>query len=100
VAGKPRHFREERIMSLVTFSNSSKPTGSGSASKKNATHIGSAPIAFGRLHKMFAAAGRLCLNIFGAIAEARAQKAMIEAELYLNRYRHTSKNDDDLPIVR
>jgi hypothetical protein len=49
---------------------------------------------------MFAAAGRLCLNIFGAIAEARAQKAMIEAELYLNRYRHTSKNDDDLPIVR
>jgi hypothetical protein len=49
---------------------------------------------------MFAAAGRLCLNIFDAIAEARAQKAMIEAELYLNRYRHTSKNDDDLPIVR
>ena len=25
---------------------------------------------------------------------------MIEAELYLNRYKHTSKNDDDLPVVR
>ncbi|HEX3341035.1 MAG TPA: hypothetical protein VHT68_17895 [Pseudolabrys sp.] len=87
-------------MSLVTFSNSNEPSASGSASKKNATHIGSAPIVVGRLHKMFAAAGRLCLNIFDAIAEARAQKAMIEAELYLNRYRHTSKNDDDLPIVR
>lgn len=87
-------------MSLVTFSNSNKPNASGSASKKNATHTGSAPIVVGRLHKMLAAAGRLCLNIFDAIAEARAQKAMIEAELYLNRYRHTSKNDDDLPIVR
>lgn len=87
-------------MSLVTFSNSNEPNASGSASKKKATHIGSAPIVVGRLQKMFAAAGRLCLNIFDAIAEARAHKAMIEAELYLNRYRHTSKNDDDLPIVR
>ena len=26
--------------------------------------------------------------------------AKIEAELYLNRYRHSSKNDDDLPVVR
>jgi len=34
------------------------------------------------------------------IAEARVQKAAIEAELYLNRYKHSSKNDDDLPIVR
>jgi hypothetical protein len=25
---------------------------------------------------------------------------MIEAELYLNRYKHTSKNDDDLPVLR
>jgi len=32
-------------------------------------------------------------------AEARMHKAMIEVELYRNRYRHTSKNDDDLPIV-
>jgi hypothetical protein len=26
-------------------------------------------------------------------------KAMIEVELYRNRYTHDSKNDDDLPIV-
>jgi hypothetical protein len=58
------------------------------------------PTIASRLRKMFAAAGRLCVNIFDAIAEARAQKAMIEAELYLNRYKHTSKNDDDLPVVR
>jgi hypothetical protein len=32
-------------------------------------------------------------------AEARMHRAMIEAEFYLNRYKHTSKNDDDLPIV-
>ncbi len=34
-----------------------------------------------------------------AIAEARQHKAAIEAELYRNRYKHSSKNDDDLPIV-
>ena len=35
-----------------------------------------------------------------AIAEARMQRTLIEAELYRNRYKHSSKNDDDLPIVR
>ena len=34
------------------------------------------------------------------IAEARMHKAAIEVELYRNRYKHSSKNDDDLPIVR
>jgi len=43
---------------------------------------------------------RLLVHIIDAIAEARMHKAAIEAELYLNRYRHSSKNDDDLPIVR
>jgi hypothetical protein len=33
-------------------------------------------------------------------AEVRMHRATIEAELYRNRYIHTSKNDDDLPIVR
>jgi hypothetical protein len=32
-------------------------------------------------------------------AEARMHKAMIEVELYRNRYRHASKSDDDLPII-
>jgi hypothetical protein len=53
-----------------------------------------------RLRKTFATAGRLCVNILDAIAEARVQKAMIEAELYRNRYMHSSKNDDDLPVIR
>jgi hypothetical protein len=34
------------------------------------------------------------------IAEARLHKALLEAELYRNRYTHTSKNDEDLPVVR
>jgi hypothetical protein len=35
-----------------------------------------------------------------AHADARMQRAMIELEFYRNRYKHSSKNDDDLPIVR
>ena len=40
------------------------------------------------------------ISLLEAIAEARMQRAAIEAELYLSRYIHSSKNDDDLPIVR
>jgi len=40
------------------------------------------------------------MYVVGAMAEARLQRAAIETELYRNRYRHSSKNDDDLPIVR
>ena len=43
---------------------------------------------------------RLFVQAAQAIAEARMHKAAIEAELYRNRYKHSSKNDDDLPIVR
>ena len=43
---------------------------------------------------------RLIGHAVQAVAEARVQRAMIEAELYLNRYKHSSKNDDDLPVVR
>jgi hypothetical protein len=86
-------------MSLVTYPNClHKPSVSGYEPEKNVTEIG--PTTAGRFRKMFAAAGRLCVNIFDAIAEARVQKALIEAELYLNRYKHTSKNDDDLPGIR
>ena len=87
-------------MSLATYRNSNKSKVSGYASKKNGTRAGRVPTIASRLRKMFAAARRLCVNIFDAIAEARVQKAMIEAELYLNCYKHTSKNDDDLPVVR
>jgi hypothetical protein len=53
-----------------------------------------------RLRNALATFGRYLVHMFDAIAEARVHKAMIEAELYRNRYLHSSKNDDDLPIVR
>ena len=43
---------------------------------------------------------RLLTHAVQAVAEARMQRVAIEAELYHNRYKHSSKNDDDLPIVR
>jgi hypothetical protein len=48
-----------------------------------------------------AAAGWMVIARFStALAEQRMHRALIEAELYRNRYKHSSKNDDDLPIVR
>ena len=88
-------------MSLATYRNSNKSKTSGRARQMHRVQAGAGtPTIASRLRKMFAAAGRLCVNIFDAIAEARVQKAMIEAELYRNRYMHSSKNDDDLPVVR
>jgi len=95
-------------MSLATYSISSKSKASDHAPGKRSDHaLGKRkadavrePGIGARLPKMLSAFGRLCVNVFDAIAEARLQKAMIEAELYQKRYFHTSKNDDDLPIVR
>jgi hypothetical protein len=53
-----------------------------------------------RLRKTFAAVTQLFVITFNAFAESRAHRAMIEAELYGNRYVHRSKNDDDLPVIR
>jgi hypothetical protein len=53
-----------------------------------------------RLRKTFAATAKLFVKTFNAFAESRAHRAMIEAELFGNRYAHTSKNDDDLPVIR
>jgi hypothetical protein len=58
------------------------------------------PTIGGRLRKTFAAVTQLFVKTFNAFAESRAHRAMIEAELYGNRYVHTSKNDDDLPVIR
>jgi hypothetical protein len=52
------------------------------------------------LRKAIRSGIRLLMHIVEVIAEARMQRAAIEAELYLNRYKHSSKNDDVLPIVR
>jgi hypothetical protein len=53
-----------------------------------------------RLGRVLEAFGRRCIDVFEAIAEARMHRAMIEAELYLKRYKHSSKNDDDLPVLK
>ena len=53
-----------------------------------------------RLHRMLVAVGRRRIDVVEAIAEARMQRAMIEAKMYCNRSKHSSKNDDDLPAFR
>ena len=52
------------------------------------------------LRKTIRSGTRLLMHVVEVTAEARMHKAAIEAELYRNRYKHSSKNDDDLPIVR
>jgi hypothetical protein len=52
------------------------------------------------VRKAIGRGARLLMHIVEVTAEARQHKAAIEAELYLNCYRHSSKNDDDLPIAR
>ena len=54
----------------------------------------------GAARKAIMKVGRLISRTAQAVSEARMQRAAIEAELYLNRYKHSSKNDDDLPVVR
>jgi hypothetical protein len=58
------------------------------------------PTAADRLRAFLRVTGRWITIAFDAVLEARAQRAMIEAQLYLNRCKHTSKNDDDLPVLR
>jgi hypothetical protein len=62
-----------------------------------------APAGLGTLAGPLQRAVRGAARLFGqatqAFAEARMHRAMIEAELYHGRYRLSSKNDDDLPIV-
>jgi hypothetical protein len=40
------------------------------------------------------------LRFRDVMVEVRESRRKIEAELFRNRYHHSSKNDDDLPIVR
>jgi len=70
-------------MSVVTYFRSGKPKPSE-----------------GRLRKLLTNFGHRCADIIEAVAEARLHRAMIEAELYLKRCKHSSKNDDDLPVLR
>jgi hypothetical protein len=70
------------------------------AHRKNAAIASPVSAIVGFLRKTIGSGTRLLMHIVEVIAEARLQRAAIEAELYLNRYKHSSKNDDDLPIVR
>ena len=49
-------------------------------------------------------AGAKALTLFSLLhesfVEARRARTMLEAELFRGQYRLSSKNDDDLPIVR
>jgi len=56
--------------------------------------------AFGALLSAAVALGEVVAKAANLIAENRMHRALVEAELYLNRYSHISKNDDDLPVVR
>ena len=59
-----------------------------------------ASVIVGFVRKTIVGIAKLFYRGAQTFAEARMQRAMIEAELYLNRYKHSSKNDNDLPIVR
>ena len=41
----------------------------------------------------------LLSRLHETIIEVRTQRAILEAELFHGRYRLSSKNDDDLPII-
>jgi len=86
-------------MFFVTYPNSKKSKVCAQAGRKHEARGVRVPKIGAGLRKALAAFGGICVNVFNAIAEARVQKAMIEAELYRKRYLHSSKNDDDLPIA-
>jgi hypothetical protein len=44
--------------------------------------------------------GRFVANALDAIAEARMRRVRMEVALYRGEMTHSSKSDDDLPVVR
>jgi hypothetical protein len=46
-----------------------------------------------------ARAASLLFHLQRSVAQARAERARVEAELFHGRYHLSSKNDDDLPLV-
>jgi len=71
-----------------------------SARGHHASILSAVSIATGFVRRAAVKSARLFMHAMDVIAEARMQRAKIELELYRNRYKHTSKNDDDLPVVR
>lgn len=77
------------------------PTVSGRTDPGQMTFLGSITLQtlVIRLQKAIASVAKLFAHVMEAIAEARMHRAMTESELCHGRYRLSSKNDDDLPIV-
>ena len=87
-------------MSLTLYHNSNRSNVTGHGRQKHQAHSITTASIGKKLRYVVGSAGQLIVTIYNAIAEARLNKALLEAELYRNRYMHTSKNDDDLPLVR
>ena len=68
--------------------------------RKNASIDKRLPSIVGVVRKIIVSAAKRFMHAMEIVSEAQMQKALIETELYRNRYKHSSKNDDDLPIVR
>jgi hypothetical protein len=49
--------------------------------------------------RTLARAASLMTRLQQSVAQARADRARVEAELFHGRYHLSSKNDDDLPLV-
>ena len=86
------------VMTYRTNKTEKHPVVSGRADRARVTFSKSAIV--NPVGKAITRCARLLTHAVQAVAEARMQRAAMEAELYLNRYKHSSKNDDDLPIVR
>jgi len=86
-------------MSIVAHrKNVETSAAAGSADRAQAAF---APLTvFGYLRQVIVGTARLVVWIAEAFGEARMQRAKIEIELYRSRYSYSSKNDDDLPMVR
>jgi hypothetical protein len=50
--------------------------------------------------KTLARVASLLSRLQRSVAQARADRARVEAELFHGHYHLSSKNDDDLPLVR
>ena len=86
-------------MSVITHrKNVELPAAAGQADRAAIASL--LPATVGFLRKAIMSGAKLLMHIVEVTAEARMHRAAIEAELYLNRYKHSSKNDDDLPIAR
>ena len=52
------------------------------------------------MRRVIAGGFNLVAHVRDAFVEARLARIKLEAELFRGRYHRSSKNDDDLPIVR